>query len=48
MKAIKVGIIGSGFAARFHYEALKRVYGVRIEIIGAFSRNSENLNSFCQ
>lgn len=47
MQAIKVGIIGSGFAARFHYEALKRVYGVKLEIIGAFSRNPENLNAFC-
>ncbi|MCG9972888.1 Gfo/Idh/MocA family protein [Christiangramia crocea] len=44
---IKVGIIGSGFAARFHYDALRRVYGVKLRIIGAFSRNSENLNPFC-
>lgn len=48
MQSIKTGIIGSGFAARFHYDALKRVYGAKIEIIGAFSRNSENLDAFCK
>ncbi|SDS65566.1 Gfo/Idh/MocA family oxidoreductase [Gramella sp. MAR_2010_147] len=47
MQAIKVGIIGSGFAARFHFESLKRVYGVKLNIIGAYSRNRENLEPFC-
>ncbi|MCM8568418.1 Gfo/Idh/MocA family oxidoreductase [Gramella jeungdoensis] len=45
---IKVGIIGSGFAARFHCDALRRVYRVNLEIIGAYSLNLENLNAFCQ
>jgi predicted dehydrogenase len=48
MQAIKVGIIGSGFAARFHFESLKRVYGVKLNIIGAYSRNRENLEPFCK
>lgn len=48
LKTIKVGIIGSGFAAGFHCDALRRVYGVKIEIIGVYSRNSDNLNKFCQ
>ena len=47
MKNLKVGLIGSGYAARFHYEALKRVYGVKLEILGAYSPTSDNLNSFC-
>lgn len=47
MKTLKVGIIGSGFAARFHFEALKRVYGANLEIIGAYSPTSKNLEAFC-
>ena len=47
MKTFKVGIIGSGFAARFHFEALRRVYGVKLEVIGAYSTTLENLKSFC-
>jgi len=45
-KIYKAGIIGSGFAASFHYEALKRVYSTRVEITGAFSGNTNRLNAF--
>ena len=47
MHSLKVGIIGSGFAAKFHFEALKRVYGVRPEISGAYSPTTKNLKDFC-
>lgn len=47
-KLIRTGIIGSGFAARFHLDALKKVYGVDVHIMGAHSRNSEKLKSFCE
>jgi predicted dehydrogenase len=40
------GIIGSGFAARFHYDALTRVNTVKVEIEGAFSINIAELNDF--
>lgn len=43
---IKVGIIGTGFAARFHMEALKRVFSAKINIEGAFSKNPQKLKSF--
>ncbi len=33
-KRVRTGIIGSGFAASFHYEALHRVYRVEIERLG--------------
>lgn len=45
---IKTGIIGSGFAAKFHLDALKRVYGVQVEIVGAYSKTPENLKKFCE
>lgn len=45
-KTLKVGIIGSGFAANFHYEALKRVHSVLLEIRGAYSTTQENLSAF--
>jgi predicted dehydrogenase len=48
LEVIRAGIIGSGFAAKFHYEALKRVYSVNVEVIGAFSTNFERLNAFTE
>ena len=47
-KILKAGFIGSGFAARFHYEALKRVYSTKVEIVGAYSKSPEELEEFCQ
>lgn len=36
-KIVRAGIIGSGFAANFHYEAIKRIFSTKVEIAGAFS-----------
>ncbi len=43
---LKAGIIGSGFAARFHADALRRVSSVKIEVTGAYSRNPDKLKKF--
>lgn len=40
---IKVGIVGTGFAARFHMEALKRVFSVNINAEGTYSKTLEEL-----
>jgi predicted dehydrogenase len=46
MKTVRAGIIGSGFAARFHAEALRKVYGVQVEIVGVYSPTAENCRKF--
>jgi predicted dehydrogenase len=45
-KTVKTGIIGSGFAARFHYEALKRVFSATIQVEGVYSKSPEELTEF--
>jgi predicted dehydrogenase len=45
---IRTGIIGSGFAAKFHYEALKHLYSVKVEITGVYSPNPERLKQFAE
>jgi predicted dehydrogenase len=45
-KVIRTAFAGSGFAARFHYEALLRLHSVRPEITGAFSPTTEKLRLF--
>ncbi|MEL1240326.1 Gfo/Idh/MocA family protein [Flavobacterium flavipallidum] len=45
-KIVRAGIIGSGFAANFHYEAIKRIYSTKVKIAGAFStRNAINFTA---
>lgn len=43
-KVINAGIVGSGFAAKFHFDALQNVGGV--EVKGAFSPTKERLMNF--
>jgi len=45
-KIIRTGIAGSGFAARFHFEALQRLFSVKAEVKGAFSPTAVNLKKF--
>ncbi len=45
---IRTGIIGSGYAAGFHYEALRRIYSVDVDIRGAYSSTCEKLKSFTE
>jgi predicted dehydrogenase len=45
---IRCGIVGSGFAAKFHYEALRRLYSVKIEIAGSYSPTAERLKQFTE
>ena len=36
-KTIRTGIVGTGFSATFHFEALKKVYGTNVEVVGTHS-----------
>jgi predicted dehydrogenase len=47
-KNVKTGIIGSGFSASFHFEALHKVYATGIEITGVFSPTQSKREAFAQ
>ena len=45
-KVLRAGIVGSGFAAKFHYDALQRVFSTKVDIAGAYSPSVQNLEKF--
>ncbi|MDY0095893.1 MAG: Gfo/Idh/MocA family oxidoreductase [Candidatus Vecturithrix sp.] len=47
-KQIRTGLIGSGFAAAFHFESLQKVYGTDIEVLGVFSATPEHREKFAR
>lgn len=47
-KVIRAGIIGSGFAAKFHYDAIQRVFSAKVEVVGVYSRNPNNSKLFSE
>jgi predicted dehydrogenase len=48
MKTIRVGLVGAGFAARFHRESLLQVHGVQAQITGVTSLRPESRQAFGQ
>lgn len=46
MDKIRIGIVGAGFAAGFHYEAYLNVNRIDVEVIGIYSRNPKKCNAF--
>lgn len=47
-ETLRIGLVGTGFAAGFHYAGLQRVQGFDIEVVGAYSRSPENRQAFCK
>ncbi len=46
MDRIRIGIVGAGFAARYHVECLRRAYGVSVEPTGITSLRAESRAKF--
>ena len=47
-KTVRVGIVGAGFSARFHHDAIQRVYGTNVDVKGVFARRKEPAVEFAQ
>jgi predicted dehydrogenase len=47
-EAIRVGLVGAKFAARFHWEGYQRVYGVPLQVVGVTSLSSESREAFAR
>ena len=45
---IRVGIVGAGFAARFHFHNLSRVHSIPIQISGVTSLSPQSRDAFAQ
>ena len=45
-KKIRVGLVGTGFAGKFHVESLRRVYGPEVVLAGVTSRRAESRARF--
>jgi len=45
-KTIRTGIVGAGFSARFHYEAIRKVYGANVEVKGVFALDMDQARAY--
>jgi len=47
-KTIRTGIVGAGFSATFHFEALQKVHGTDVDVIGVYAKNAEQAAAYAQ
>jgi len=47
-KTIRTGIVGAGFSASFHFEALRQVHGTQVEIVGVHTIDIEGGKAYAQ
>ena len=45
-KKMRSGIVGAGFAASFHFDSLKKIYGTEIEVSGVYSIQKKKREAF--
>ena len=48
LSKVRVGFVGARFAAKFHWEGMRRVYGVPFEIVGVTSKTAEARDAFAR
>ncbi|MEN6459525.1 MAG: Gfo/Idh/MocA family oxidoreductase [Thermoguttaceae bacterium] len=47
-KTVRTGIVGAGFSATFHYEALRRIYGTNVEIVGVHAKDEPQGRAYAE
>jgi len=47
-KTLRAGIVGAGFSATFHFEALKKVYSTNVEVKGVLATDMLHAQSYAQ
>jgi predicted dehydrogenase len=45
---VRVGIVGAGYAAKFHLDGWRRVFGVPMQIVGLTSKTTASCNTFAR
>lgn len=45
-KTVRAGLVGAGFAANFHYEAIRRVHCADVEVLGVFDTSAASAKAF--
>jgi predicted dehydrogenase len=40
-KTVRSGLVGAGFSASFHFEAIRKVYGTNVEVAGVYAKDAD-------
>jgi predicted dehydrogenase len=40
-KSVRCGLVGAGFSATFHFEAIQKVHGTNVEVVGVYAKDAD-------
>ena len=47
-KTVRSGLVGAGFSASFHFEAIKKVYGTNVDVVGVYAKDNNMARAYAQ
>lgn len=47
-KTVRSGIVGCGFSGSFHFEAIRRVYGTNVDLVGVYDASPEGGRAYAK
>ncbi len=47
-KTVRSGIVGAGFSASFHYEAIQKVYGTNVDVVGVYAKDNDMARAYAE
>jgi predicted dehydrogenase len=47
-KTVRSGLVGAGFSATFHFEAIRKVYGTEIDVVGVYAKDQAMARAFAE
>ena len=47
-KTVRTGIVGAGFSATFHFDAIEKVHGTSVEVAGVYAKDAAQAAAYAQ
>ncbi len=47
-KTVRTGLVGAGFSAKFHFEAVNKLYGTQAQVLGVYCRTKQTREAFAK
>jgi len=47
-KTVRTGIVGAGFSATFHFDAIERVHGTNVDVVGVYAKDAAQAAAYAQ
>ncbi len=45
-KTVRSGLVGAGFSASFHFEAIQKVYGASVDVVGVYAKDMDMAQAY--